>query len=411
MSAAARPMLIRPGRMWRGDDRAAQGGMALLIEGNRIREIAAYNPPSLDCAIIDLPETTLLPGLIDAHAHLFLHPYSETSWNDQVLNEAPSYRTIRAVRHAHATLLAGFTTLRDLGTEGAGYADVALKRAIAEDLVPGPRLKVASRAIVASGCYGPARGLFRPDCCLPQGAEEVSGCGEVVRAVRHQAAHGADWIKLYGDYRVGPEGETRPTFGEDELKAAIACAHDLNRPVAVHATSDEAIRRALEAGCDTIEHGYECRRETFALMARKGCAFLPTLTARDAIASYRHEHTEGDPHSAAMRQLAVTFRIAIEEGVTIGCGSDVGVFAHGTNYRELEWMVRLGMSPQQALMSATAINARILRCDSSLGRLEPGLYADLVAVRGDPFSDIGALRRIELVIKNGVVYRRPEGTP
>ena len=410
MSAAATPIHIRPGRMWRGDDRAVQSGMTLLIEGNRIRAIGSRAQPPGDCEIIDLPEATLLPGLIDAHAHLFLHPYSETSWNDQVLKEAEAYRTIRAVRHAHATLLAGFTTLRDLGTEGAGYADIALKRAITEDLVPGPRLKVAGRAIVASGCYGPARSLFRPDCCVPQGAEEVSGGDEIVRAVRHQAAHGADWIKLYGDYRVGPDGETTPTFSEAELRAAIACAHDLNRPVAVHATSDEAMRRALEAGCDSIEHGYEGRRETFTLMARKGCAFFPTLTARDAIASYRHGHAEDDPHSEAMRQIAITFRLAIEEGVTIGCGSDVGVFAHGTNYRELEWMVRLGMSPHQALMSATAINARILRCENSFGRLEPGLCADVVAVKGDPTRDIGALRRIELVIKNGVVYHRPEGT-
>ncbi len=409
MRAVATPMLIRPGQMWCGDNGPARRAMALLIEGDRIRAIGACSPPPGHCDVIDLPEATLLPGLIDAHAHLFLYPYNQTSWNDQVLKEAEAYRAIRAVRHAQATLLAGFTTLRDLGTEGAGYADVALKRAIAEDLVPGPRLKVASRAIVASGCYGPARSLFRPDCCVPQGAEEVSGCDEIVRAVRHQAAHGADWIKLYGDYRVGPDGETRPTFGSDELKAAIACAHDLGRPVAVHAASDEAMRRAVEAGCDTIEHGYEDRRETFALMARKGCALLPTLTARDAIASYRHGHDQDDPQSAAMRQLAITFGMAIEEGVTIGCGSDVGVFAHGTNYRELEWMVRLGMSPHQALMSATAINARILRCDDSLGRLEPGLSADLVAVRGDPTTDIGALRRIELVIKNGVVYRQPQG--
>ena len=411
MSTAATPIFIRPGRMWCGDDKPAQSGMDLRIEGRHITAVGAASPPQESCEIIDLPEATLLPGLIDAHAHLFLHPYNETSWNEQVLNEAQAYRTIRAVRHAKATLLSGFTTLRDLGTEGAGYADIALRRAIAENLIPGPRLKVAGRAIVASGCYGPARSLFRPDCCLPQGAEEVSGCDDIVRAVRHQAAHGADWIKLYGDYRVGPDGETRPTFGREELRAAISCAHDLNRPVAVHATSDEAMRRALAAGCDTIEHGYDGSRETFAQMARQGCAFLPTLTARDAIASYGGGHISDDALSPAMRPLVLTFRTARDEGVTIGCGSDVGVFAHGTNYRELEWMVRLGMSPHQALMSATAINARILRCDSSLGQLAPGFCADLIAVNGDPTSDISALRRVTLVIKNGVVYRRPEGTP
>ncbi len=410
MRTAATPIFIRPGRMWCGDGKPAQDGLALLIEGRRITAIGASNAPPENCEIIDLPQATLLPGLIDAHAHLFLHPYNETSWNEQVLNEAEAYRTIRAVRHAKATLLSGFTALRDLGTEGAGYADIALQRAIAEDLIPGPRLKVAGRAIVASGCYGPARRLFRPDCCLPQGAEEVSGCDEIVRAVRHQAAHGADWIKLYADYRVGPDGETRPTFGLHELRAAITCAHDLNRPVAVHATSDEAIRRALEAGCDSIEHGYDGSRKTFALMARQGCAFLPTLTARDAIASYRGGHTSDAALSEAMRPLALTFRVALDEGVTIGCGSDVGVFAHGTNYRELEWMVRLGMSPHQALLSATAINARILRSDSSLGRLAPGFCADLIAVSGDPTRDISALRRVTLVIKDGVIHRRPMGS-
>ncbi|MDE2462306.1 MAG: amidohydrolase family protein [Alphaproteobacteria bacterium] len=408
MKPAATRILIRPGRIWCGDGRPAQTGLCLLVDGARIAHIGPSSPAPQNCDIIDLPQATLLPGLIDAHSHLFLYPYNQTSWDDQVLKEAEAYRTIRAVRHAHATLLSGFTALRELGTEGAGYADVALKRAIDEGLVPGPRLKVSTRAIVASGCYGPRRAFFRPDCCIPQGAEEVSGTDAIVRAVRQQASYGADWIKLYADYRVGPHGETQPTFSQEELHAAIACAHDLGRPVAVHATSDEAMRRAIEAGCDTIEHGYDGRRETFALMARSGCAFLPTLTARDAISSYRHGHPEDDPHSDEMRLAAHAFRMAVEEGVLIGCGSDVGVFAHGTNYRELEWMVRLGLSPHEVLMSATAINARILRCESSFGRLAPGLCADLVAVDGDPLSNIAAMRRIDLVMKDGVIYSKRE---
>src|SRR6202000_2436162 len=214
-------------------------GLSVLIDGNRIAKIAPRAALGAADESIALPGATLLPGLSDIHSHLFLYPYNRTAWDDQVLKESEAYRTVRAVTHARDTLAAGFTTLRDLGTEGAGYADVALKRAIADGIVPGPRLFVAGPAIVATGSYGPARRNFRPDCCVPQGAEEASGVDEIVRAVRHQAAHGADWIKLYADYRAGPNGETVPTFSIDEMRAAADTAHSLGRPVAAHATSDE----------------------------------------------------------------------------------------------------------------------------------------------------------------------------
>src|SRR4249919_3055527 len=276
-------ILLKPARIW--TDGATHEGWQVLVRGERIAAVDAAIDAG-DAEIVDLAGLTLLPGLMDLHSHLFLHPYNETPWDDQVLKESEAYRTVRAVRHAEATLRAGFTTLRDLGTEGAGYADVALKRAIEEGIVPGPRLVVVTRAIVATGSYGPARAKFRPDCCFPQGAEEASGIDEIVRAVRHQASHGADWIKVYADYRAGPAGEAVATFSVDELKALVETSHSLGRPVAAHATSDEGMRRAAMAHVDTIEHGYGGTRETFALMKKNAIAYLPTLTVCEAICEY-----------------------------------------------------------------------------------------------------------------------------
>lgn len=406
----AKPILLRPERVWTANGEASQRRWTVLVDGRRIAAVgpAETIAPPPETEIVELPGATLLPGLMDLHSHLFLHPYNETTWDDQVLKEAEAYRTLRAGRHARATLLAGFTTLRDLGTEGAGYADVSLKRAIAEGIVPGPRLFVATRAIVATGSYGPAVRNYRPDCCIPQGAEEASGTGEIVRAVRRQASHGADWIKLYGDYRAGPGGETQPTFSEAEIRAAVEAAHELGRPVSVHAATDEAMRRAATAGADTVEHGYGGSRETFRLMAKNGIAYLPTLTAPEAIGEYFHGHVPNESEPTAQMKLAAqAFRTAMEEGVTIGCGSDVGVFAHGTNHRELDWMVKLGMTPSNALTAATAVNAKILDRENEIGCIRRGMLADLLAVGGDPSADIRDIRRMMLVMKDGVVYRRP----
>lgn len=410
--AAAPPgaVLLRPAQVWSAGE-PMHAGWVVLTEGGRITAVGpaeAVHAPE-GAQLIDLPGATLLPGLMDIHSHLFLHPYNQTLWNDQVLKEPVPYRTLRAGVQARATLLAGFTTLRDLGTEGADYADVSLKHAIEDGLIEGPRLFVATRAIVATGSYGPAPRGLRPDvCCTPQGAEEASGVPEVIRAVRGQAGRGADWIKVYADYRWGPDGTQQPTFSEEELRALVETAHSSGRPVAVHAATAEGMRRAVLAGVDSVEHGYGGTSEVFKLMAARGVAYLPTLTAEEAVSEYFEHYVPGQSApTAGMEQAKRAFGIALKEGVTIGCGSDVGVFAHGTNYRELEWMVKDGMTPLQALTAATATDARILRHETDLGRVRTGMLADLIAVTGNPTTDISATEHVVFVMKGGVVYRRP----
>jgi len=395
--------VLKPARVF--DGARMQEGWAVVVRGSRIEAAgpAATVAAAAGAMVVDLPGATIMPGMIEMHSHVLRHAYNEAPWNDQVLKEAEALRVARAVNHLKATLDSGFTTIRDLGTEGAGYADVGLKQAVAQGIIPGPRMIVTGRAIVATGTYAPKG--FSPAWAVPQGAEEADG-DSLVRVVRDQAGKGADWIKVYGDYRAGPNGETVPTFSLEEMQLIVKTASSLNRPVVVHASTPEGMRRAALAGARTIEHGDGGDANVFKLLASQGVAFCPTLAAGDATSQYAGWKKGADPEPARIRQKRETFKLALAAGVTMCAGSDVGVFPHGDSARELELMVAYGMTPLAALASVTSVNASLLGLDKQIGRVASGLAADLIAVDGNPAADISATRKVTLVMKNGTVVRK-----
>lgn len=395
-------ILLKPDKVFDGEQ--LHSGWVVLVKNNYIEAAGAMNfKLPAGTQIIELKGTTLLPGLIEGHSHLFLHPYNETSWDDQVLKESRAERTARAVNHAKATLMAGFTTVRDLGTEGAMYDDAGLKKAIDKGVIPGPRMIVATRAIVARGAYGPKS--ESPDVDLPQGAEEVAGLEELSKAIRSQIGHGADVIKVYADYRYGPDGETQPTFSDIELGWLVGNTISSGRKAVAHASSPEGMKRAINAGVATIEHGDNGTPEVFKLMKEKNVALCPTLAAGDAIEQYLGWKKGTDPEPERITNKKKTFQQALDAGVTICMGGDVGVYTHGDNAREMELMVEYGMKPLEVLKSSTSVNADVFGYAGKIGRIKKGLFADIIAVEGDPSADIKNIRKLKLVMKNGVIYK------
>ncbi|HVW96569.1 MAG TPA: amidohydrolase family protein [Mucilaginibacter sp.] len=395
--------LLKPDRVFDGEQ--MHTGWWVLIKGNHIE--AAGEPGSIivpaPVKIVDLKGMTVMPGMIEGHSHLFLHPYNETSWNNQVLNESRAERVARAVNHARETLLAGFTTVRDLGTEGAGYDDVGLKMAVMKGVVPGPRMLVATRAIVATGSYGPKSNVA--EATIIKGGEEADGVDGITHVVRSQIGHGADVIKIYVDYRWGPDGSVEPTFTEDELKTAVEVAKSSGRIVAVHSGTEEGMRRAIAAGVTTIEHGDGGTPELFRQMKEKSIALCPTLAATEAITSYSGWKKGVDPEPESVKKKHLIFKQALQAGVTICMGGDVGVFPHGDNAREMLLMTEYGMKPIDVLRSATSVNAAVFKLNM-LGNIKSGYLADIIAVEGNPAEDIKAVKQVKMVMKDGVTYTR-----
>ncbi|HEY4149292.1 MAG TPA: amidohydrolase family protein [Chitinophagaceae bacterium] len=394
--------LLKPARVFDGEQ--MHEGWQVLVKNGSIEAVGSTVTAPANTRVIVLKDCTLMPGLIEGHSHIFLHAYNETSWNDQVLKESRAERTARAVNHVRATLLAGFTTMRDLGTEGAMYDDAGIKHAIEKGVIPGPNMLVATRAIVLTGTYGPKS--ESADVDLPQGAAEVGNTDELLKEISKQISKGADVVKLYADYRWGRDGEARATFSAADLTRAVELARSGGRILAVHSSTAEGMRRSIAAGVTTIEHGDEGDATIFKSMKEKGIALCPTLAASDAIEQYKGWKKGIDPEPLRLQEKRKSFKAALAAGVTICMGGDVGVFPHGENVREMELMVDYGMPAIDVLRSATSVNADVFGISNKAGRIKPALPADITVAEGDPSKNISVLRKIRLVMKGGVIYKQ-----
>ncbi len=391
-------VLLKPDYVFDGQE--MHNDWVVSVEGERIVYAGPAKKSKAD-QVFELSGMTLMPGIIEGHSHILLHPYNETSWNDQVLKESIAERSARAVNHLRASLMAGVTTMRDLGSEGAGYADVGLKQAVEKGVIPGPRLLVAGKAIVTTGSYGPKG--FREGVQVPLGAEPADGYDDLIRVTRDQIGNGADFIKVYADYRWSPDNKAAPTFTLQELKTIVEIAESSGRYVVAHAASPEGMRRAIEAGVRTIEHGDEGTFEIFQLMKEKGVGFCPTIAAGWSITKY-NGWKEGQPEPQRLLNKRKSIQLALEADVDWVFGGDVGVYPHGENVIEAELMQEYGINVKSVLQSMTSGNAQIMDLNE-LGQIKEGYLADIIAVDGNPMTDINALRRVKLVMKNGEVYK------
>ena len=394
------PLLLKPDRVFDGE--VMHSNWVVVVQG---AHISYAGPQPSDIAegtqVIDLKGTTLLPGLIEGHTHMFLHPYNEVSWDQQVLQQSRAERTIRAVNHARATLMAGFTTVRDLGTEGSMYDDVGLRESIDKGLIPGPHMIISTRAVVTTGSYGPKLSVDSENTI---GAAVADGHDALTREIRTQIGKGADFIKLYADYRWGQNRLAQPTFTQSELKLAVEVTKSSGRKVVTHAVTPEGMERSVLAGVSTIEHGDLGTEEVFQLMKDSGVALCPTLAAVESILTYNGWKKGVDPEPKRVTDKKKSFKLALNKGVTICMGGDVGVFTHGDNAKEMELMVEYGMKPLDVLKSATSVNAAVFGVGDQTGRIKNGLRADIIAVAGNPAEDIKNIRKIRMVMKSGVVY-------
>jgi len=395
--------LLKPDRVFDGFD--IHEGWVVTVTDNQITYVGPDKRIKAN-ETIELDGLTLMPGIIEGHSHILLHPYNEVSWNDQVLKESIAERSARAVNHLKASLMAGVTTMRDLGSEGADYADVGLKQAVEKGVIPGPRLIVAGKAIVATGSYGPKG--FRDGVEVPLGAEEADGYDDLVRVTRDQIGHGADFIKVYADYRWSPEGKAAPTFTVQELKTIVEIAESSGRYVVAHASSEEGMRRAIEAGVETIEHGDGGTLEIFQLMKEKGIGFCPTIAAGWSIATYSGwDFLKDNEEPERIRQKRASIKLALAADVPWVFGGDVGVFPHGENWIEAQLMEEFGINVKQVLQSMTSGNAEIFHL-SNLGQLKEGFLADIIAIEGNPMEDLSHLEEVQFVMKDGRLYKREE---